>query len=98
MSALDQSLDEIIGNNRPQRQSRRSNNGPKKTSKQVNQNRRAAQVNRRPAQTQRRPARLPNNVVDRIARVAQKSSPVRVNVEGLPRDIKQGAVKVCPFF
>lgn len=95
MSALDQSLDEIIGNNRPQRQARRNNNGPRKASKQINQNRRAAPANRRNNQVQRRPARLPSNVAARIVKGTQKNIPVRVNVEGLPRDIKQDAVKVC---
>lgn len=89
---LDQSLDEIIGK-RPQRpQHRRNAAGPKRTGKQVNVHRARPQNGRRPIQ---RNVRVPVNAVSRVSRLLNTSGHVKVNVEGLPRDIKQDAVRVC---
>ncbi|CCK69575.1 RNA-binding protein YRA1 KNAG_0C04740 [Huiozyma naganishii CBS 8797] len=92
MSAnLDQSLDEIIGK-RPNRATSRSGgargNGPKRATKQVNVNRRGAVGRAVP-----RNVRAPASAVARVAKVANGSGAVKVNVEGLPRDIKQDAVR-----
>jgi len=84
---LDKSLDEIIGK-KPVRATRDNRRGPKKTSKQVG-NRRNAATNGRG----NRPARIPASAVSRIV----GHQLVKVNVEGLPRDIKQSAVRVCDF-
>lgn len=87
MSAnLDKSLDEIIGSNKkPIRRATRG--GPKKVSKQINGNRR-----RGPAPTgPKRGAPI------KAASLLDAAYSTKVNVEGLPRDIKQDAVKVCFF-
>ena len=86
---LDKSLDEIIGK-RPARATRDHKKGPRKSTKQVG--------NRRPTAGRGRnnkgPARVPTGAVSRI--LGQQL--VKVNVEGLPRDIKQSAVRVCELF
>ncbi|KAG0685832.1 hypothetical protein C6P41_003121 [Kluyveromyces marxianus] len=83
MSALDQSLDEIIGS---AKQARRNNKtGPKKVSKNINRNR------PRPGTG---PAKGPKKGPTAAALVpALLRAPLstRVNVEGLPRDINQDA-------
>lgn len=87
MSALDKSLDEIIGASKAVR---RNKTTPKKVSKQINKNRGKRVVG---------PARLPKKsnpaLVPAMLRTALST---RVNVEGLPRDINQEAVKVCSIF
>lgn len=88
---LDQSLDEIIGK-RPQRPQNRRNAGPKRTGKQVNVHRSRPQIGRKPIQ---RNVRAPINAVSRVSRILNTNGQVKVNVEGLPRDIKQDAVRVC---
>lgn len=88
MSAnLDKSLDEIIGSNKkPIRRATRG--GPKKVSKQINGNRR-----RGPA-----PIGPKRGAPIKAASLLDAAYSTKVNVEGLPRDIKQDAVKVCFFF
>lgn len=85
MSAnLDKSLDEIIGENK--KVVRRTNKkAPKKVSKQLNGNRRrgGAVVGGRTA------------VPVKAASLLDAAYATKVNVEGLPRDIKQDAVRVC---
>ncbi|CCD22600.1 RNA-binding protein YRA1 NDAI_0A04440 [Naumovozyma dairenensis CBS 421] len=95
MSAnLDQSLDEIIGSNkRMNNRARITSNrgraaGPRKTSKQVNTRRQTG----RPNPVRQRVTRAPVNVRSRVPR-PDAGREVRVNVEGLPRDIKQDAVR-----
>ncbi|KAK5780124.1 RNA-binding protein YRA1 PWA37_001497 [Arxiozyma heterogenica] len=83
---LDQSLDEIIG----KRSQNRRKIGPRRAGKQVNVHRSRAPVNRTAAQ---RSVRAPVNAVSRVARLLNSNSHVKVNVEGLPRDIKQDAVR-----
>ena len=39
--------------------------------------------------------RAPPNAVARVAKLLDTTREVKVNVEGLPRDIKQDAVRVC---
>lgn len=87
---LDQSLDEIIG----KRSQNRRKIGPRRAGKQVNVHRSRAPVNRTAAQ---RSVRAPVNAVSRVARLLSSNGHVKVNVEGLPRDIKQDAVRVCFF-
>lgn len=92
MSAnLDKSLDEIIG----KRSQNRRKVGPRKAGKQVNVHRSRAPVSRSAVQ---RNIRAPANAVSRVARLLNSNHQVKVNVEGLPRDIKQDAVRVCFFF
>lgn len=86
---LDKSLDEIIGK-KPVRAPRDNKKGPKKASKQINGNRRQGANNGRP----NRPGRVPVKAVSRIL----SNQLIKVNVEGLPRDIKQNAVRVCSSF
>lgn len=85
---LDRSLDEIIGSSKKQVRSRvnKRTGGPKKVSKQV---RRQAG----PGKNVKPPA--DGASVARMARLLDTSNEAKVNVEGLPRDIKQDAVKVC---
>ncbi|CCF58523.1 hypothetical protein KAFR_0E03720 [Kazachstania africana CBS 2517] len=89
MSAnLNKSLDEIIGT-RPKRATRGARAAaPRRATKQVN-HRRSQPVNRQ------RTSRGPANAVSRVARMlnSSASSLTKVNVEGLPRDIKQDAVR-----
>ncbi|SMN19659.1 similar to Saccharomyces cerevisiae YDR381W YRA1 RNA binding protein required for export of poly(A)+ mRNA from the nucleus [Maudiozyma saulgeensis] len=80
---LDKSLDEIIGK-KPIRATRDNKRGPKKASKQVGKRRNVANSGRN-----NRPARIPVGAVSRIV----GHQLVKVNVEGLPRDIKQSAVR-----
>lgn len=96
MSAiLDQSLDEIIGNNKKaanNRARRNTKSVPRRATKQVNNNRRRGPVvnNRQPVR------RAPSNASARVAQILSRSNRnAKVNVEGLPRDIKQDAVRVC---
>lgn len=86
---LDQSLDEIIGK-RPHRPQQRRNAGPRRNGKQV-------VANRRPQGKHivQRNVRAPPNAAARVARIMSTNHHVKVNVEGLPRDIKQDAVRVC---
>lgn len=86
---LDKSLDEIIGK-RPNRATRDTKGGPKKSSKQVNVNRRSGVVK---GPRGARPTRAPVRAVSRI--LNNQNALTKVNVEGLPRDIKQSAVRVC---
>ncbi|CDO94218.1 unnamed protein product [Kluyveromyces dobzhanskii CBS 2104] len=87
MSALDQSLDEIIGSAKHAR--RNNKTGPKKVSKQINKN--------RATRTPSGPTRAPKRATAAALVPALLRAPIssRVNVEGLPRDINQDAVKVC---
>lgn len=87
MSAnLDRSLDEIIGSSKKQARSRvnKRSAGPKKVSKQI---RRQPGVGKR--------VKAPVDGAARMAKLLDASKEAKVNVEGLPRDIKQDAVKVC---
>lgn len=94
MSNLDQSLDEIIGK-RPARTtsrpaSRGRNAGPRRATKQIGSRPAAGRGNIRP-----RGGRPPVNAVSRVAKILGSTGFTKVNVEGLPRDIKQDAVRVC---
>ncbi|AQZ16657.1 YRA1 (YDR381W) [Zygosaccharomyces parabailii] len=86
---LDKSLDEIIGSSKKQARSRVGvgkravGGGPKKVSKQLR---------RQPAPGKK--VRAPANVAAvKMAKLLDASREAKVNVEGLPRDIKQDAVK-----
>lgn len=97
-STLDKSLDEIIGSrNKPTRaritNSRRAT-GPQRNSKQIVGGRRAAPDGRNLRARQPRPA-APANAAQRVASLLSNAREARVSVEGLPRDIKQDAVRVC---
>lgn len=88
MSAnLDKSLDEIIGSGRkPVRarvNKRPTGPSPKK------------QIRRPPVSGNRRAKVSAEGAATRMARLLDASREAKVNVEGLPRDIKQDAVKVC---
>lgn len=102
MSAnLDKSLDEIIGSSRPGGNRARvggtRGNGPKRVGKQVNTQRRNVPNRNVPNRNGpiRKNVRPPPNAVARVAKLLDTSREVKVNVEGLPRDIKQDAVRVC---
>lgn len=91
MSTLDKSLDEIIGAGKRAPRARASRQ-PKKVGKQVNTRRRAPVPGRRP----RAPVRAgpaPSAAVARAASLLNFTREARVTVEGLPRDIKQDAVR-----
>ncbi|CAI4057472.1 hypothetical protein SUVZ_02G4940 [Saccharomyces uvarum] len=95
MSAnLDKSLDEIIGSSRPGgnrvRVGGTRGNGPKRVGKQINTQRRNVPNRNGPIRKNVRP---PPNAVARVAKLLDTSREVKVNVEGLPRDIKQDAVR-----
>lgn len=91
MSAnLDKSLDEIIGSSKKPVRARVGKrtlaSGPKRATKQI----------RRPIVGGNRRVRAPvDGAATRVARLLDASREAKVNVEGLPRDIKQDAVKVC---
>lgn len=91
MSAnLDKSLDEIIGANKKPVRARinKRTQGPSRASKQL----------RRPTPGGNRNVRAPvAGAASRVARLLDSSREAKVNVEGLPRDIKQDAVKVCDY-
>lgn len=91
MSAnLDKSLDEIIGSNKKPVRARinKRTQAPKRASKQV----------RRPVIGGNQRNRAPvTGAASRVARLLDSSREAKVNVEGLPRDIKQDAVKVCDY-
>ena len=97
-SNLDKSLDEIIGS-----KSRRATRGsrssaPRRASKQVNPSRRQRVGRGAPsaaAAVPRLRQRAPVNAVSRVSRILSAAGSARVSVEGLPRDIKQDAVRVC---
>lgn len=93
MSNLDKSLDEIIGSGKRAPRARVSRQ-PKKVGKQVNTRRRAPVPGRRRAPVN---APAPSAAVARAASLLNSTREARVTVEGLPRDIKQDAVKVCFF-
>lgn len=88
---LDKSLDEIIGSGKKQARSRvgvgkrAMGSGPKKVSKQLR---------RQPAPGKKVKAPA-NAAAAKMAKLLDASREAKVNVEGLPRDIKQDAVKVC---
>lgn len=94
---LDKSLDEIIGNSKQNNRARinknRARNAPKKAAKQVNTARRS--VNPKAKALVQRRAVAPAAALSRVSRFLDTSREARVNVEGLPRDIKQDAVRVC---
>lgn len=92
MSAnLDKSLDEIIGSGKKPVRARVGKrtlaSGPKRATKQI----------RRPivGGGNRRVRPPVDGAASRVARLLDASREAKVNVEGLPRDIKQDAVKVC---
>lgn len=91
MSAnLDKSLDEIIGANKKPVRARieKRTQAPRKASKQI----------RRPAVGGNKNVRAPvAGAASRVARLLDSAREAKVNVEGLPRDIKQDAVKVCRY-
>lgn len=89
MSAnLDKSLDEIIGANKKAVRARinKRSQGPSRVSKQL----------RRSPVGGNKNVRVPE-AASRVARLLDSSREAKVNVEGLPRDIKQDAVKVCDY-
>ena len=95
MSAnLDKSLDEIIGSNKAGSNRARvggtRGNGPRRVGKQVGSQRRSLPNRRGPI---RKNTRAPPNAVARVAKLLDTTREVKVNVEGLPRDIKQDAVR-----
>lgn len=85
MSAnLDKALDEIIDFNKKQVR-KTSRSMPRKVSKNVNRRRAGAPVGMRKAVV----------TVDKSTSVLEAAYATKVNVEGLPRDIKEVAVRVC---
>ncbi|SCU93422.1 LAMI_0E14312g1_1 [Lachancea mirantina] len=82
---LDRSLDEIIGENKKQRVRKVNKNVPKKVSKSVVGNRRRA--------TPIKGGALRNAAAAKTANILESAYGTKVNVEGLPRDIKQDAVR-----
>ncbi|SCV06085.1 LANO_0H21770g1_1 [Lachancea nothofagi CBS 11611] len=84
MSAnLDRSLDEIIGTNKKQIVRKTNKKAPKKVSKQIVGNRRGGPV----SAVRQRAAPV------KAANALEQAYGTKVSVEGLPRDIKQDAVR-----
>ncbi|CCE63252.1 hypothetical protein TPHA_0E01590 [Tetrapisispora phaffii CBS 4417] len=95
-AALDKSLDEIIGSRKKPARARITNTrraaGPRRVAKNAVAGRRVALTQRNVrARVQR--AAAPVNAAQRVAALLQNTKEARVNVEGLPREIKQDAVR-----